>query len=380
MTSLGTVALGYAAVLAAAALLAVVAPRIRVPAAVAVVVAGLAVSRSGLRWVDPGSLPPLRWAVSFHLALVLAALGWQLGRGLLRLPAWEVLRRSIPPLLLAAFAWGFAMAVLPRLLPDLYPDRSFRRFVLPLSFVFAAFPLLAVRDLRGKPPADVGNVFLAAIAIVGAVISFAPPFLWSPHIDVGLVWRGPTLILGESGALGVLSAVIFLLVTRKLRFPRRLTGSVIFVLLAWLCPGLILWLPFAALGFGIVVGRAGERRLPLPFTGLAALYSELPFALLAALSFAPDLWVHSLVLPSLLHAAFLCALVLLVRWKAPGGAHLVTGPGLLFLGLTLTVRLDARMGPLTHPTVDFALPAWLMVRAALALVGKWETRRAPGAT
>jgi len=373
------VALGYAALLVAAALLAFLARRTRIPAAVLVVAAGLALGRSGFRVVDPGWLPPLLWPVSFHLALVLAALGWQMGRGLLRLPAWEVVRRSVPPLLLAALALGAAMAVLPRLLPDLYPDRSFRRFMLPLSFVFATFPLLAVRDLRGKPPADVGNVFLVAIALVGAVTSFAPPFLWSPHIDLGVVWRGPTLILGESGALGVLSAVLFLFLTRRLRFLRRLTGSAIFLALAWLCPGLLLWFPFAALGYGIVLGRAGEARLPLPGAGTSAPYSELPFALLAALAFAPDLWLHSLVLPSLLHAAFLCVLVLLVRAKVPGGTRLVTGPGLLFLGLTLAVRLDARMGPLTHTTVDFALPAWLTVRAVVGVAQRWGERRTPSA-
>jgi hypothetical protein len=240
--------------------------------------------------------------------------------------------------------------------------------VLPLSFVFAAFPLLSIRDLRGRPPHDVGHVFLVAIALVGAVVSFAPPFLWSSHIDLGYVWRGPVLVLGESGSFGVFSAVLFLFLTRVLRLPRVPTAVVLLLAVAWVCYEAFLWLPFTGLGFGMALGRAGEPNMPLPFADRNAPYSEHPFALLAALSFAPHLWWTTLAWPSLLHAAMLCVLVVLVRWRTPGGKRLVTGPGFLFLGLALSVRLDGRMGPIALTAIDFALPAWVAVRAVVAVV------------
>lgn len=363
---------GYAAIVLVAFAVAWLARRARIPAAGGVLLVGLALGSTGWGVVDPAWLRELLPLLSLHLMVVLAALGWQLGRGLLRLPVLEVLRRSIPPVGLAAFALLVGTAVLPHLLPDLHPERSFRRFLLPLAFVFAAFPLLAVRDLRGRPPADVGNVFLTAIALVGAVVSFAPPLLWTPAIDLGVVWRGPVLVLGESGAVGVFTAVLYLFLTRRLGAPRWLVGIVLVACIAAICWALDLWVPFAGLGFGIALGRAGEAALPVPGASRPAMFSELPFALLAALAFAPQLWWDSLLIPSLLHAAYLAVLVLLVRHRIAGGDRLVTGPGLLFLGLALAVRLDGRMGPLARVTLDFALPAWIAVRMAVA----WTRRPA----
>lgn len=362
------VALGYGGVLAFTAAFSWLVRKLRLPPGLMVVILGLAIGRSGFRLIDPAWIPPLLNIIAIHIAFVLGALGVQLGRGLLRLSAWEVVKRSLPPLLLAAVAWLAATILLPHLSPDLSPGRSFRRFVLPLSFVFAAFPLLAIRDLRGRPPHDVGHVFLAAIALVGAVISFAPPFLWTPHIDLGYVWRGPVLVLGESGAFGVFAATLYLFLTRVAKLPRVPTAFVLLLGAAWVCKEAYLWLPFTGLGFGIALGRAGEPSMPLPFADRNAPYSEHPFALLAALSFAPDLWIRTLAWPSILHAALLSALVVVVRWRVPGGKRLVTGPGFLFLGLALAVRLDGRMGPIALTAIDFALPAWLAVRLAVAVV------------
>lgn len=365
---------GYAVIVAVAFLVAWLAGRARVPAALAVLLVGLAAGPTGWELVDPVELRRLLPMLSLHLAVVLAALGWQLGRGLLRLSIPEIVRRSLLPVGLAAFALLVGTALLPKLLPDLHPERTFRRFLLPLAFVLAAFPLLAIRDLRGRPPADVGHVFLTAIALVGAVVSFAPPLLWTPSIDLGVVWRGPVLVLGESGALGVFTAVLYLFITRRLRAPRRLVGVVLFAALVAACWGLHLWVPFSGLGFGIALGRAGEARLPLPASGRPEMFSEFPFALLAGLGFAPVLWWDSLVTVSLLHAAYVLALVLMVRRRVPGGRRLVTGPGLLFLGLALAIRLDPRMGPLSRVTLDFVLPAWLAVRMAVWWVGRRESR------
>jgi hypothetical protein len=364
------VALGYGGVLAVTFGFSWVMRKLRLPPGLMIVVLGLAIGRTGFRLIDPAWIPPLVSIISLHIAFVLGALGVQLGRGLLRLSAWEVVRRSLPPLLLAAAAWLIATRLLPLLPADLAPGRSFRRFVLPLSFVLAAFPLLAIRDLRGRAPHDVGPVFLAALALVGAAISFAPPFLWSSHIELGYVWRGPALLLGESGSFGVFSAVLFLFLTRVLRLPRVPTAVVLLLAVAWICHEAFLWLPFTGLGFGMALGRAGEPAMPLPFADRNAPYSEHPFALLAALSFAPHLWWTTLAWPTLLHAALLCVLVVVVRWRVTGGSRLVTGPGFLFLGLALVVRLDGRTGPIALATIDFALPAWVAVRGAVAVVHK----------
>jgi hypothetical protein len=137
-----------------------------------------------------------------------------------------------------------------------------------------------------------------------------------------------------------------------------------------------LWPPFVALGFGVILGRAGEPKLPLPFAERDGAFSELPFVLVAGMAFAPDLFFESLVAPSLLHAAYLAVILVLARLRMPEGKRLVTGPGLLFLGLVLTVRLDKRMGPLMRATVDFALPAWVLLRAGWAAVSWAERLRA----
>jgi hypothetical protein len=136
-----------------------------------------------------------------------------------------------------------------------------------------------------------------------------------------------------------------------------------------------LWPPFAALGFGAALGRAGASQLPVLFADRDAAWSELPFLILAGLVFAPDLWRESLVLPSILHAVYLGAILLLARFRIAEGRRLATGPGLLFLGLALAVRLDKRMGPLARATVDFALPAWVLLRGGWALLSAIARRR-----
>ena len=98
-----------------------------------------------------------------------------------------------------------------------------------------------------------------------------------------------------------------------------------------------------------------------------------------AATFAPDLFVESVWVPALIHAAALVLLLLGVRRWAPGGRELVTGPGLLFLGLTLTVRLDASMSPITRYAVDFALPAWVLLRITMMVIRR-RARSAPTST
>jgi hypothetical protein len=266
-------------------------------------------------------------------------------------------------------------AVLPRLLAGAEPTRSFNRFLLPLSFVFAAFPLLSLRDLRGRTPDDAGSLYLVAPLLIGAVYSFTPPLLWMRPFDPGLFWRGPVLILGESGALGVALGVLLLALVRRAGWRAGPTALVAFAVLATAAFAWHLWLPFSALGTGIILGRAGEPGPRVPRPGL--LFTEAPFLMLGGAVFAPDLFRQTVAGPALLHAAWLALLVLVIRWRVPGGRELVTGPGFLFLGLALAIRLDGRMGPLTRYTIDFALPAWVLVRATLRIV-RWGERRYSG--
>ncbi len=368
--------LAYGIVLAGSAFLAFLARPLRLPATLLVLAAGAVLGRPGLEVLDASFLPRLLAPVSVHLTLVLASLGLQLGRGLLRLPIPEVIRRSVPPVVLALIAFLAASAALPCLIPDLHPELTFRRFLLPLSFVMAAFPLLAVRDLRGRPPADVGNVFLVALGLIGAAISFAPRFLWMPVFDASEIWRGPILILGESGALGVAVGVLFLALTRRARLPRRVAGTVLILGVAAACLEWQLWAPFAGLGLGIILGRAGEPALPVPAAERGWMDSELPFAFVASFAFAPDLWKDELVTTSLLHAVWVTVVLLVVRARVPDGKRLVTGPGLLFLALAVAIRLDRRMGPLTRTTLDLALPAWILARGVLAML-QWRERPRP---
>jgi hypothetical protein len=237
--------------------------------------------------------------------------------------------------------------------------------------VLAVFPLLALRDLRGRAPADAGSLFLVAAGLVGAVWSFTPPLLWY-RVGPSELWRGPVLVLGESGALGVGAAVAFLALSRRARVPRAVAA--VLVLLAATAGSFRwdLWAPFVALGFGAALGRAGEAEWRLPHR---AVFSEVPFVLLVAITFAPDLFGESLAVPSLLFAAALGVLLVVVRAVVPGGRELVTGPGLLFLGLTLCVRLDGRMSPVTRYAVDFALPAWVLLRAEMAIIRRASRSR-----
>jgi hypothetical protein len=327
---------------------------------------GLLLGHTGFDVVPAKSLPAALPFVYAQLSLVLALLGVRLGRGLLRLSLVEIIRRSVPPLAFAAVALLGGMVVLPRLLAGL--QRPFDAFHLPFAFVLSALALLVLRDLRRRPPDDVGSVFLTAIVLVGAVHSFAPAFVWSSGLELGVLWRGPLLVLGESGALGVATAVAALLLTRRLRLPVLAVGTVLFAVAFWLALDWKLWPPFAALGFGIALGRAGMAELPVPFAGSPVLCSEIPLLLLAGMSYAPDLWRESLLLPSLAWAVAVTSLALAARAWLPRGRGLVTGPGLLFLGLAVAVRLDPRMGPLGRVTIDFAVPAWLVGRIAFTAV------------
>ncbi len=346
---------------------------LRVPAAALAVACGIALGRAGLDLVPVDRLQELLPAVLLHVGFLFGALGLALGRGFLRLSIPDLLRRSVRPTALATFALVVGAMVLPLLLPDLEPQRTYRRFLFPLACVFAAFPLLTIRDLRGRPGRDAGATSLVAATLVGAVYSFAPPLLWRAHLSPRVLWRDPILVLGESGAFGVLAGVLYLFVARRLRVPRLLSGTVLLAAAMVLSNRVVLWPPFAALGFGAVLGRAGERDLPVPGADRSGVYSEIPFLLLMGLAFAPDLWRESLVMPSLCHAAYLGAILVAVRWGTKEGRRLVTGPGLLFLGLALSVRLDKRMGPLMRTTIDFALPAWLILRAAWS-GAEWASR------
>jgi hypothetical protein len=367
------IALGaYVGILILAGALARSARAVGLPGGPVVLAYGLLFGRTGLEIVSPRDLAPLLPALTIHVALVLGFLGHRLGCGMLRLPVGEVLRRSVPPLALTVCSLLAGTALLPVLLAGAEPDRSFGRFLLPLAFVFAAFPLLSLRDLRGRAPRDAGSLYLVAVVLFGAVRSFTPPLLWMRPFDPGLFWRGPVLILGESGALGVAVAVLHVFLTRRVRLPRVPVGLVLFVALAAASFRFDLWFPFAALGSGIVLGRTGEPEWRRPSPG--PLFAEAPLLLIGGCVFAPDLFRDTVAGPAALHAVWLTVLLLAIRSRFPGGRHLVTGPGFLFLGLALTVRLDPRMGPLTRYTIDFALPAWVLARAVLRGVRWWETR------
>lgn len=356
------------ALLVVAVLIDRVAPRIRVPAALLATALGLALGRTGWEWIPANHWMHALPALVVHVAILLGFLGHRLGRGFLRLPLGETIRRSLPPTALATAALVAGTTFLPLLLPGASGGRSFFRFDLPLAFVFATFPLLAIRDLRGRPTEDVGSIYLVAIGLVGAVVSFTPTLLWGHGHDLGILWRGPVLVLGESGACGVGFGVAFLALVRRLRAPRVIVCVLLFAVLTVISFRLSLWLPFAALGFGIILGRAGDPGFELP----RPLFSETPFVLLVALTFAPDVF-RGTVVPILAHALYLGVIVAVVRWRVAQGRELATGPGMLFLALTLVVRLDRRMGPLQLYTVDFALPAWLALRGALALVDRRRT-------
>ncbi len=364
----------YTGILAAAAAVQLLAGRLRLPAPPLLIGLGLLLGRGGLELFPPKLLLQALGGVEVHLAVLLLALGFRLGRGHLRLPLPAILRRSLPPFALAAGALLVSALALPHLLPDPAAKQSFVRFYVPQAFVLAVYALLAVRDLRGRPPADVGSLFLAAILLVGAVHSFTPSLLWAPVLDPGVLWRGPVLILGESGALGVAGAVTYLAATRALRLPRGVTGLLALGAVVAFASKHELWAPFAGLGFGIALGRTNEPepRLPSPrweARAAGAIFSEAPFLLLVGLAFAPDLYFDSVLIPSIVLASWLAAILLTVRARVPGGRELVTGPGLLFLALTLTVRLDNRMSPITRSTVDLALPAWILLRGGAALAG-----------
>ena len=373
MDWLGLIA--YAATLAAATAIVALTRRLRLPGGPVVLAVGLALGRTGIELVPAQEMTRLLPGVVVHVAIVLGVLGHRLGRGFLRLSIGEVLRRSLLPLVLTLGSLFAGLALLPVLLENAEPARSFNRFLLPLAFVFAAFPLLSLRDLRGRPPADAGSLYLVAVLLFGAVYSFTPSLLWMVPFDRGLFWRGPLLILGESGALGVGLAVLLRLLTRPLRLPGLPTTIAIFAAMTWLCFRFDLWLPFTALGAGIVLGRTSRAMPRWPMPG--AIFSEAPFLLLGGWVFAPDLFRETVAGPALLHALWLTALLVAIRARFPGGRHLVSGPGFLFLGLALTVRLDPRMGPLTRYTIDFAIPAWLLARSVMRGL-TWVERRRVG--
>ena len=342
-------------------------------AALAALAAGLLLGHTGFDVVPAVSLRRALPFVIVQISLVLGLLGVRLGRGLLRLPLLEIVRRSLAPIAFATVALLVGAALLPRVLGGL--ERPFDAFHLPFAFTLSALSLLALRDLHRRPPEDVGSIFLTAIALIGAVYSFAPVLVWSNGLEFGVLWRGPLLVLGESGALGVAAAVATLALTRRARLPALPTGTLLFAVALWFAYDWMLWPPFTALGFGITLGRAGEVRLPVPFAGSPVLCSEIPLLFLAGLSYAPDLWRESLLVPSLGWAAGMTALALAARAWLPRGRDLVTGPGLLFLGLAVAVRLDPRMGPLGRVTIDFAVPAWLVGRLVFAVVQSRATTK-----
>lgn len=346
----------------------------RVPLPVVALAVGLGLGRPGAEVVSVSALQAALPGVMMHVALVLGVIGYRLGQGMLRLPLSEILRRSLPPLLLATAWLGAGTVLLPILLPDAAGDRPFFRFILPLAFVTAVFALLSLRDVRGRAPSDAGSLFFVAAALVGATYSFTPSLLWS-HAGPATIWKSPTLVLVESGALGVIGALVWVALTRRARLPRVAVTIVVWIALAEAAFGQKLWPPFTALGFGAVLGKTGVPAWRLP--GGRAIFAEAPFVLIVAAGFAPDLWSSSVAAPSLLHLAALAVLLLAVRAWAPGGRALVTGPGLLFLGLALTVRLDRSMGPITRYVVDFALPAWAGLRLLMWGLARPRRPRTP---
>lgn len=367
----GTAALFYLAIVVVALACHGVGRLASVSAAFVALLVGLVLGRTGFQVVEPMAYTKALPAVLLHLSIVLGAVGYRLGTGLLRLPLGVIVRRSLLPLAVALVAMTVAVLLVPRVLPDAEAHRPFLRFDFPLGCALGVLPLLAVRDLRGRPPSAGGSSFFVAIALFGAVASFSPHLIWAPVIDAATVWRSPIIVLGESGALGVALAVLHLFASRRLGFPRLAALVASAVGLVAIVDHAMLWMPFAALGYGIVLGRAGEPRVPF---GTGWMFAETPFLLLATLTFAPDLFVDDLAGPALGYAAGTAALVLAARAWHPRGPLMVTGPGLLFLGLAVVLRLDGRMSPITRYVIDFALPAWIVSRVAIALV---ERRRPP---
>lgn len=365
----------YAGLFLLASLVSWGARALRIPSAPILLALGFLGGRGGFQLFPAKTLHSCLAGVELHLGVLLLVLGFRLGTGHLRLPPLQILRRTLPPLLLAGITLTVSLLALPALLPEPTGKRGLLDFYLPQAFVLAVYSLLAVRDLRGRPPRDVGSLFLVAIILVGAVHSFTPPLLWSPELDPGVLWRGPVLILGESGALGLIGALGYLLLSRELRLSRWIAGvlaAAATVALAWRYS---LWLPFAGLGMGIALGRTHEKTPRFGERWKNLVFSEGPFLLLVALAFAPDLYFESVMKPSWVTAAWLAAVVGAVFLWIPNGRALVTGPGLLFLALTLTVRLDNRMSPITRSTVDLALPAWIVLRGSAALIRRVRERK-----
>lgn len=356
----------YAVVVAVAAACGALARLGRLPVPLVALAVGLGLGRPGADLVPFSELQRTLPGVMFHVAAVLGVIGFRLGQGILRLSLGEILRRSLFPLLLATVWLGAGTVFLPILLPEA-SGHPFLRFTLPLAFVTAVFPLLALRDVRGRAPADAGSLFFVAAALVGAAYSFTPYLLWS-NAGPGSIWRQPLLVLVESGALGVAFALVWVALTRRAHLPAILVTVVVAAVAMRIVFGQKLWLPFTALGFGAVLGKTGVREWKIP--GTAALFSEAPFLLIVAAAFAPELWTQSMAVPSLLHTAVLGLLLVLVRRFIPGGRALVTGPGVLFLGLALTVRLDGQMGAITRYVVDFALPGWAGMRLLVAALNR----------
>ena len=232
---------------------------------------GLGLGRPGAGLVGVPSLQGALPGVICHVAAVLGVLGFRLGQGMLRLPLPEILRRSLPPLLLATVWLGAGAALLPVLLPEAAGDRPFYRFTLPLAFVTAVLALLSLRDVRGRAPADAGSLFLVAAALVGAVYSFTPALLWNEP-GIGPILRHPILVLVESGALGVIAALVWVALTRRARLPRFPVTVVVAILAMEIAFSQKLWPPFTALGFGGALGKMSVDEWKVP--GSRAIFEE----------------------------------------------------------------------------------------------------------
>lgn len=352
----------YGLVLLAAWLCRVAGRALRIPATLLTLLVGLLAGRTGLVLVAGSKLGLLLPGALVHVGALLAGLGARHGSSWLRKPLLRLLRECLLPLAAAGLFLFSGLILMEKTLPRTQPGAP--QVLVPLSVFLAALPLLAVRDLRGTPRDGDGSHFLVAVTLIGALFSFAPVALWAPHTVPAAFWRNPILVLGESGALGAGLVVLGLFLTRRLRAPKLPVGIVLALVLLGACLRLKLWIPFATYGAGIALGRAAATLSFARFPS-RALHDETPFVLIAGLSFAPDLFRDVLAPGSFLYSCGLASVVLWIRQRSPHGRELVTGPGLLFLGLTLTLRLDPELSPLPRYVIDFALPAWALTRFLL---------------
>ncbi|MDP6529440.1 MAG: hypothetical protein QGI43_07105 [Gemmatimonadota bacterium] len=347
---------------------------LRLPATGVTLCAGVLLGRAGAEVLSFETLSRTMPGIVLHTGVLLGVVGHRLGEGMLRRPPHAILWGMVPPVALSAMALGVAVLALPDVLADPGSSKTLLPFFVPLAVALAPFPLLALRDFRSAPPANVGAIFLVSVLLVGVVYSSMPPLRWAQEYSARVLWRNPLLVLGESGALGLAAAIVYLLLVRRARVHGRLVLATMLLWGAWQVPRLLLWLPFVMLGFGIALGRTGET-IASTAGRREWFFHDAPLAFVAGLSFAPDLFREELAVPALVFSTALLAVTLAIRRALPTGRTLVTGPGALYLACALLLRWEPRTGGVGRYAIDFVLPAWVMLRVVFAWLEGWRPIR-----